>query len=119
MMHPAKDFIVTYFVPIRVRVENVEDADLAAGIAAEYLVEDQIMEAIDEGLDATRFSVDHLGWARTMTTADDIFEGRERIFATASATELIERKRSGGDCNQDESAWIKAVRRLRVKETYE
>jgi hypothetical protein len=41
-------------------------------------------------------------------TADELFERREKVFATASATELIERKRNGGDCNQDESAWIKA-----------
>jgi hypothetical protein len=51
------DFIVTYMVPVMVRVENVGSHAEASGIANDYRIEDSLFDRIDEGLDATRFSV--------------------------------------------------------------
>jgi hypothetical protein len=67
-------FLVTYLVPVTVRVENVNDKDMAADIAWEWWNEQKVVEAGQVGLDETSFYFYNEGgeppWALDVTVEE-------------------------------------------------
>ena len=82
------DYLVTYYVPILVRVEGAPDKDTAAGIANDYRTEQKLFDAIDEGLDQTSFEVDRREtWALDVDVAvapDDWIKDTFRVLHAAA-----------------------------------
>ena len=44
----SRDYIVDVYIPVSVRVENVDDEDMAASIAAEWAVEQGVVKYVHE-----------------------------------------------------------------------